>query len=241
MAHDAGDDQAARQHLARALDLVSVSGDRQVTAHVLASAGHVAHHLGEPLEALRASRAGLEVVRSGPCDPDLEAYLLAIEARGFAALREPAEAARCLRLADKALQAERGEPYSPWVPRFDEGSLANEAARCMRQLGQLSEARRQAERVIALRPPDHPRSRAFGMLVQAGVLAASRKPDDAAAIGAEILRVTDGLSSHAITEEFLTLRRLLEPYRSDTVVAGFLTHLDHALRDRYRPPANGLT
>jgi len=243
MAHDAGSDRVARQHLSRALDLVSVSGDRQVTAHVLASTGHVAHHLGEPAETLRVSQAGLEVIRSGPCDPGLEAYLLAIRARGFAALREPAEAARCLREAEKALQAGRGQPCSPWVSRFDQASLASEAARCMRQLGQLSEARRQAETVVALRPADRPRSRAFGMFVQAGVLAANRRPDEAAVIGGEILQATDGLSSQTIVQEFLALRRLLGPYRPATVVAQFLDHLDYALCERSWQPAdlNGVT
>lgn len=42
MAHDAGHDKRARDHFARAWQLASVSGDRQVTAHVLASNGHLA-------------------------------------------------------------------------------------------------------------------------------------------------------------------------------------------------------
>ena len=59
MAHDAGDDERARDHFARAWQLANVSGDRQVTAHVLASNGHLAHHMGDAAEAIRASHAGL--------------------------------------------------------------------------------------------------------------------------------------------------------------------------------------
>jgi hypothetical protein len=232
MAHDAGRDQVARRHFERALSLVTVSGDRQLRAHVLASIGHIAHHVDLADEAFRASQAGLEVLGPGPRDPELEARLLALRARAFAALGEPAEAARSLALAEKAIQAGRSEPRSEWVSGFDEGALASEAARCMRQLGQLSEARRQAERVIALRPADRPRSRAFGMFICAGVLAVNGKPDEAAGVAAEILQATDALGSYIVVQNFRGLRRLLEPYGSSTVVREFLARLDPALRQR---------
>ena len=156
MAHDAGHDVRARDHFARAWQLANVSGDRQVTAHVLASNGHLAHHMGDAAEAIRASHAGLAALAGGPRTPGLEARLYAIEARGFAALREPAEAALRLTLAERALEAGYDEPLSEWVSTCDEGTLAGEAARCLRQLGELGAAQRQAERVIELRPATGP-------------------------------------------------------------------------------------
>lgn len=232
MAHDAGRDHVARLHFTRALDFVSVSGDRQVTAHILASLGHISHQLNDHHEALRAARLGLDALRLGPRDPDLEARLHAIEARGFAALHEPAEVIRCLSLAEKALQGRREEPRSQWVSQFDEGSLASEAARCMHQLGELSEARRQAEVVLSLRPPDRPRSRAFGMFVTANVLLASGHPDAACAVAADILQATDGLGSYVIVQHFLDLQEQLKPYRSNAAVREFLACLGPALRKR---------
>jgi hypothetical protein len=232
MAHDAGQDEVAGQHFRRAFDLISVGGDRQVRAHVLASMAHLAHHVGEPGRALRASRDGLAVLVPGPRDPDLEAHLLALEARGHAALGEPGEAVLCLDLAEKALEVRRGEPRSEWVSVFDEGALASDAARCMRQLGELGEARRQAERVIALRPPGRPRSRAFGMFVHANVLVAQGEPDEACAMAAEILEATNALSSHIVVQQLLELRRLLKPYRSTAAVREFFTVLTPALRKR---------
>ena len=232
MAHDAGRDQMARSHFGRALSLVTISGDRQVKAHVLASIGHLAHHLDDPDEALRASRAGLEALAPGPRDPDLEARLLALQARGFAALGEPAEAAGNLALAEHALRAGRSEPRSEWLSGFDEGALASEAARCMRQLGQLGEARRQAERVIALRPPDRPRSRAFGMFIRAAVLAVNGEPEEAVSTAAEILQTTDALGSYIVVQNFRDLKRLLQPFASSAVVREFLSRLDPALRRR---------
>jgi hypothetical protein len=151
MSHDAGRDQAAREHFARALDLARTGGDRQVIAHILASAGHIADHLGDPDEAIRSAQAGLGALLPG--NPSLRSYLLAVQARGFAGLREHAEAIRCLSLAETALQGARAEPASPWINAFDEASLASEAARCMRALGDLGEARRQAERFLRCVPP----------------------------------------------------------------------------------------
>lgn len=232
MAHDAGQDEVAGQHFRRALDLVSVGGDRQVRAHILASIAHLAHHLGEPGRALRASRDGLTVLVPGPRDPDLEAHLLALKARGHAALGEPGEAVLCLELAEKALGASRDEPRSEWVSVFDEGALASDAARCMRQLGELGEARRQAQRVIALRPSGRPRSRAFGMFVHANVLVAQGEPDEACAMAAEIVEVTNALSSHIVVQQLLELRRLLKPYKATAAVRDLFTVLTPALRER---------
>jgi tetratricopeptide (TPR) repeat protein len=186
----------------------------------------------EPAEALRAAQSGLDVLRRASRDPDLEARLLAIQARGHAALGGRGECARSLALAEAALQVAREEPRSEWVSGFDEGALASDAARCMRTLGQLSEARRQAERVIALCPAGRPRSRAFGQFILAGVLVAEGKLDEAIAIAADILRSTDSLGSYIIVQQFRDLQRSLLPYKTAATVAGFLAGLDPALRDR---------
>jgi tetratricopeptide (TPR) repeat protein len=232
MAHDAGLDQEARNHFERALDFVTVSGDRQVTAHVRASIGHLAHHLNDPAEAVRASRAGLAGLARGARNPELEARLLAVEAKGHAALGDADESGRCLSMAWKALAVPQKEPRSEWISGFDEGSLASEHARCMQQLGRLNAAKQHAERVIALRPPTRPRSRAFGLFIHANVLLAAGKPDEASALGAEILDNTETLGSRIIVQQFIDLRHLLRPYRSSVTVRDFLGRLNPALRER---------
>ncbi|GLZ78061.1 hypothetical protein Afil01_28680 [Actinorhabdospora filicis] len=60
-------------------------------------------------------------------------------ARGFASLQMTKECHQLLARAEAALGAIPNEAPSPWVSRFDEGSLANSLAHCMRQLGDLSE------------------------------------------------------------------------------------------------------
>jgi len=234
MAHDAGRDAAARQHFHRALDLVRIGGDRQLGSHILGSMSHLAHHLNQPDEAIALTRSGQEVLRGGAPNPGLQARLLAMEARGFAAHRESAKCARLLIQAEQALGGDQAEAPSRWVSHFDEGSLASEAARCMRQLAQFGEAQRQALRVIALRPGTRRRSRAFGQLALVTALIAQGEPDEACAVAYEVLEGTQSLSSFLVVQQLRELQGLLEPHRSNTVVADFLVCLSEELRERLR-------
>jgi tetratricopeptide (TPR) repeat protein len=232
MAHDAGRDQAAAQHFSRSLDLVKLGGDKQLGVHVLASMSHLAHHQGKPAEAIQFARRGREALSRGPQLPELEARVLAMQARGYAALRRADDCTNLLLQAEQALGTTPDEERSPWISHFDEGSLASEAARCLRQLGDLAEAQRQAERIIQLRPGDRTRSRAFGQLILVTVLIAQGKPDEACAVAQEVLDATQQLGSFLVIQQLLDLKELLEPHRGNRVVADFLACLDEALRER---------
>ncbi|WFE25736.1 DNA-binding protein [Solwaraspora sp. WMMD791] len=232
MAHDAGRDQTAERHFERSLELVKLGDDRQLGVHILASLSHLAHHRGKPTDALQYARRGLETLSRGPRSPELEARLLAMQARAFAALRQPDDCAQHLIKAERVLEAEPAEERSPWVSHFDEGSLANEAARCLLQIGDLGQAKRQAERVVQLRPGDRTRSRAFGQLILVTVLVARGRPEEACAVAQEVLDATQQLGSYLVIQQLLDLRRLLEPHRGTRVVAEFLSCLDEALRER---------
>lgn len=232
MAHDAGRDTAARQHFGRALDLVQVGGDVQLTAHVLASMSHLAHHLGQPEQAIEHATAGRSALDGGPQQPELEARLLAMQARGLAAIGCAEECAELLRRAEVALGQAADEAPSPWVSGFDEGALANEAARCMRLVGDLSEAERQAQRIVDLRPSERIRSRAIGQILLAGVLVARRRPEEACTVARQVLDGTRSLSSGFVISQLLELRRTLEPHRDVPAVAEFLGCLDAELEER---------
>ena len=234
MAHDAGRDPIAKQHFGRSLALVQVGGDHQLSAHVLGSMSHLASHLDQPDEAIELARQGQAVLRTGSANPGLEARLLALEARGFAGQdnRDAGECVKLLLRAEKALEDTPAEPTSPWVSHFDEGSLASEAARCMRQLGDLDEARRQAERIVTLRPSHRTRSRAFGQLALITVLVAQGKPDEACGIAYDVLAATQSLGSFLVIGQLLELRQALQPHRSSTVVGDFLACLEETVRER---------
>ena len=128
---------------------------------------------------------------------------------------------------------------SVWVSGFDEGSLASDAARCMRHLGQFSAAQDFADKVIELRPPSRPRSRAFGLFIRASVLLAQGNPDEASAVAAEILETVGSLGSHIVVQQFADLRQGLRPYRSSAPVRDFLELLSPALRERLWARPNG--
>ena len=242
MAHDAGSDDLAGAHFSRALDLVRAAGDRRVKAHILASLSHLEEHLRRPDNAVRLARAGREALAGGPRSPDLEARLYALEARGQAALRNGHECIRLLKAAEQAITARPAEEPSSWVSGFDEGALANEAARCMRYLGDLGEARRQAARILVLRPASRARSRAFGQLMLAGTLAQLGRHDEACAVASEIIDATPALGSHVVIQQLRDLARLLGPHRSNGPVREFLSRLDADIRQRqglFRQPGNG--
>lgn len=234
MAHDSGRDGAAKRHFSRALALVQIGGDRQLNAHVLGSMSHLATHLGQPEEAIALAQKGRSVLRAGPANPGLEARMLALEARGTSAQvhAAPADCARLLLDAEKALQNPPSEPASPWVSHFDAGSLASEAARCMRQLGDLSQARHQAEQIIVLRPGHRTRSRAFGQLALASILIAQGEVDHACRIAADALSATQSLGSYLVIAQLMQLQQQLRPYRASPAVAQFLDCLQDTVRDR---------
>ncbi|SBW23038.1 hypothetical protein FDG2_3471 [Candidatus Protofrankia californiensis] len=233
MAHDAGQDMAAWQHFNRSYQLANIGSDRQLSAHILASMSHLADHIGKPNDAIQFAQRGREVLSGGPRQPELEARLLAMHARGLATLRQPKESAQLLVQAEQMLTLSPAEEPSPWVSRFDEGSLASEAARCLRQVGDLRQAQLQAERIIALRPGDRTRSRAFGQLLLVTVFIAQGKPDEACAVAQAVLDATRQLGSYLVIQQLLDLKQLLEPHRAtNKTVAAFLPCLEEALRER---------
>lgn len=232
MAHDAGRDQTAEQHFARSFQLVRLGCDRQLSAHVLASMSHLAHHRRRPADAIQLAQRGLQSLAHGPRLPELEARLLAMQARGFAGSGSTSECAKLMRQAESALTAPAEEERSPWVSRFDEGSLASETAHCLCQLGDFDAARRDAQRIIELRPRERTRSRAFGHLILATTLIAQGKPDEACSVAQKVLEETQQLGSYLVNQQLLELRRRLEPFRRNQVVSDFLHSLEVALRDR---------
>ncbi|WP_347608374.1 hypothetical protein [Acrocarpospora sp. B8E8] len=92
-----------------------------------------------------------------------------------------------LRKAETTLAINPTNPISQWVNNFDEGSFASEAVRCMLLLGDYSEAQRQAERIVELRPAERMRSRAFGKLALSRIFIQRGDFDEACAVAQEVL------------------------------------------------------
>ncbi len=235
MAREAGRDAVAGQHFSRSLALAQLSGDRQLHAHVLGSMSHLASHLGQPDEAIDLARQGQTMLRTGPANGQITARLFALEARGYAGqASKKAECVGTLLQAERTLQDRGADQASPWVSHFDQASLASEATWCMLQLGDLAEARRQAEAIVTIRPSHRTRSRAFGQLALATVLVAQGKPDEACGIGYDVLAATQSLCSYPVIRQLLELRQVLAQHRNSATVAGFLACLQDAVTERLR-------
>ena len=232
MAHDADRNVLAQHHFQHALALAGIGQDSQLRAHILAGMSHMALHVGHPDEAMELAGIGTAKLQEGPANPELAARLMALEARAHAARGESAACARLLLQAEQTLDTVLPAERSTWISRFDEGSLAGEAARSLRQLGQLARARQQAERVLTLRPVDRARSRAFGQLVLARVLIEERDLDGASEVGRDVLDSTQALGSLLVVRQLQRLRDLLAVNRSAPPVAQFLEYLDEELRQR---------
>jgi len=232
MAHDAGRDKAAWQHFIRSFDLSQVGNDPQLMAHILASRSHLASHLDQPEYAIGLARRAQEVLSRGPRQPELEAQLLAMEARGLAARQNARDCIRQLNRAEHALTLRPAEPRSPWVSGFDEAALAIESARCFSDLGDLGAAGRHAERIVALRARDRPRSRAFGQLALVTVLVSQGRLEEACALTQEVLVATRHLSSYPVVQQLVDVRQRIAAQRTTSITAVFLGSLDVALRER---------
>lgn len=204
MAHDGGDDALASRHFARAVRLAETSGDNQVLAHLLASSAHLALSRDDPHRASALARRGLDAV--GPGGPTaIRARLLAMQARSGGAVGDRRTAVAALSSAQAAIGKDRSVPVSPWVSQFDDASLAMEAARAHRAVGDLRAAYEHAEQVVALRPASRARARALGRLAVADVHLARGQADQAAEIVVEVVRDTGHLQSHVVVRQLRDL------------------------------------
>ncbi|MGZ0147950.1 hypothetical protein ACXJJ3_12845 [Kribbella sp. WER1] len=232
MAHDAGRDDRAYNHFLRAFDLSKAGQDHQLRVHVLASMSHLAHHRAKPEEAIRFAQAGEQGLTQGPANPELSARVFAMQARGHAALGRERQTLELLGKAEDALGESHSEEPSMWVSHFDEGALASEAARCMRQLNKHAEAQSRAERIIELRPANRTRSRAFGQLFLSLALLEQREPEEACAVADEVIESTQSLGSHLVVQQLQDIQGQLMPYSGSSVVREFGDKLSDTLRQR---------
>ncbi|WP_405064688.1 hypothetical protein OG474_26565 [Kribbella sp. NBC_01505] len=232
MAHDAGRDDRAYSHFLRAFHLSKAGQDRQLGVHVLASLSHLAHHRADPNGAIRFAQAGETALAEGPANPELRARLLAMQARGRAALGDDHETRTLLGKAESALTgSSSGEP-SEWISHFDSGSLASEAARCMRQLGRPAETQSHAEAIIRLRPSNRTRSHAFGQLFLTAALIDQGEPEHACRVLQDVVESTQSLGSYLVVQQLREIYERLTPYAGINSVAETRQMLAETLRQR---------
>jgi len=234
MAHDTGRDFKARQHFDKAFRLASAAGHHALAANICASLSHLAGQLGQASDAVRIADAGLARASRDAGTGRLTARLYTMRARGLSMRGDAQGCAAALADAERTLDAVSGEEPAEWIAHFDDASLAAEAAMCLRQLGELAQAERQARRVIELRNGDRVRSRAFGQLTLARVLVDAHRHDEAAVLGREVCAVASSLTSVRVQARLDRLGDILTPHQNSPDVAEFLADLG-SLRSRDEP------
>lgn len=222
MAHDAGQDQQARQHFHSSFRLAAAAENAALSANACASMSHLAGQLGQADDAVRIANAGLDRAVTAAGTTQLVARLHALKARGLSIKGESAECEAALDDAGHALTGP-GEDLADWLARFDEASLASEASLCFRQLGNLAAAESQANRVIELRASDRVRARAFAQLTLARVFLDAGRVEESAFVGAAVCDVVPALTSERVVARLDKLGRALAAHTAVPGVAAFLT------------------
>ncbi|MBW4717220.1 hypothetical protein [Saccharothrix obliqua] len=190
MAVDTGQPGLAQRYYIQALRLSQATGDRGMGAYVLAAGmSRVALRLGSPHEAVQLARVAQEGVR-GPGAPTARVACHVAEARAHALL---GDARACEKAAGQAAESlARGDSgeVPEWGAGVDRAHLAEELARCSRDLDRPEDAARWAWEALRGCPPDRARRRALRLLLLASArlrLGEVEESRDTAAQAVELL------------------------------------------------------
>ncbi|MBB5953942.1 hypothetical protein FHS29_000512 [Saccharothrix tamanrassetensis] len=210
MAIDTGQPGLAQRYYIQALRLTQAAGDRGMGGYVLASGmSRVALKLDTPREAVQLARVAQEGSR-GRSTPAVQAVCHAAEARGHAML---GDARACERAADKAIDAlEHGDPdrEPDWVAHVDRAYLAEELARCARDLDQPATAVRCSEEALLGCHPGRSRRRGLRLLLLASAQLRAGDVDQSHCTAVQATQVLRGLYSAQCTSDLEDFRVRLE-------------------------------
>jgi tetratricopeptide (TPR) repeat protein len=222
MAHDAGQDDRARQHFDRAFRFAKAADHPALIGSVCASLSHLAGQYGRAADAERTAASGFTHAAHSEDNGCLLARLHAMSARAHAMRGDKASCRTALRESEQALDTAAGERSAEWTAPFDHGSLAAEAALCLRQLGSLNAAEQHARQALSLRGDEHVRSRAFNRITLARILVDAGRSTEAATIGQQVCTTIPILTSHRIRTRLARLAEAIEPCSTDPEVSAFL-------------------
>jgi tetratricopeptide (TPR) repeat protein len=150
---DSADHGLAQSWYLRALRLANEASDGPLGAFILRAMAHQAVDLGHGRQCADLAESALELAR-GHGSPGVVALLTVVKARGYASQHEPGAAVAAIREAELCLGRADWGAEPGWLGRaggFDEASLANQTAQCLRDLGDLGQAEAQFKRSVAMR------------------------------------------------------------------------------------------
>ncbi|CAL9423421.1 tetratricopeptide repeat protein [Streptomyces sp. enrichment culture] len=222
LAHDSGRVEDARSHYAEALATARVGGDPGLEAHAFSNTSFLARDAGRFREAVRAAQAGQHAAKH-LSSARLLSLLALREAGGWAGLADRAACEEALGRAHTLFGRGASDADPEWMSFFGEPELEFLEAQCWSLLGEPDRAVRHARRAAALNDPNFARNLALYRAQLAADLARGGAPEEAAAVGGQVLDLLGDVRSTRIESMLAETARVLHPHRARPEVAAFLT------------------
>ncbi|WP_320774039.1 hypothetical protein [Streptomyces sp. CRN 30] len=221
LAHDSGRFDDARSHYAEALATARMAGDPALEAHAFCNTAFLARDAGRPREAVRTAQAAQRAAR--PLGSARLMSLLALrEAGGWAGLADRTGCEQALARAQALYERGPTESDPEWMSFYGEAELEGLEAQCWSMLGDWPRAARHARHAARLQEPHFTRNIALYKAELADDLARGGRPDEAAAVGMEVLDLLGEVQSSRIQTMLAGTARVLLPHRRASGVSSFL-------------------
>ncbi|MFD5464283.1 hypothetical protein ACFWIQ_15885 [Kitasatospora sp. NPDC127059] len=234
MSHDVGLEPTAQKYFMMAAEAAKEAGDRPRAGEAISRAARQMVHLGradEAIELMSAAKAG-----GGLLLPRTRAMFNTVEAWARASIGHSQDTYRLLGEAEELFTEDAPEPPPSWMQVFDEAELRGMQALVLRTLAEhdpaaAPQARRHAERVIALREgTGQLRSALFDRITLASVHWITGEPDAAEFQAKMVMNLIGQNSSHRTWDRLREMYRLTARYRGLPVVDELRAQLGRELR-----------
>lgn len=220
LSFDSGRHALAQRYHIQALRLAQAADDRAYGAYVMANMACQAVYLGHGWEAVQLARAAQQGA-GGALTHRAQALVLAMEARGHAAMNNERACSEALRAAERSLEASDGDDDPGWCQYFDKAELAHEFAHCHRDLGMPHATQRFAHEAIGIRADGYTRRCAQDTTFMAAAHLVERELDQACAKAGEALGIASRLNSSQCNDFLREFRTQLQPFAGERVVREF--------------------
>jgi tetratricopeptide (TPR) repeat protein len=221
--HDAGNFQASRYWLDRALEWSYATGDIDITTYILARKGQLAGDMGDAITAIGVSTAAKAQARP---DTKLGAIAATYAAYGHALAKDPTASARALDDAQTILSTLDLDPSSPWGTWMDSSYVDVHRARSHHVLGDHRRAAEGFQNAIIGLPSGYHRDRGVYLARESLAHAGAKETEQAATVGLQALSIAQATSSARIITELTRLDGQLERWGSIPAVSEFRDTFD---------------
>jgi hypothetical protein len=224
MAADVGRHALAQRFYLQALNLAMSAGDQLYAASVLCHSSRLTAQIGHRTmtrrdrvrygrEAVAQARAGHSIA-SRAATPVLGALLCAVEARGHALLDDASATRTSVLDAQRRYERTRPGEEPTWLGFYSAAELAADLGRCLRDIGEPTQAARLMTRALDGYEPWRVRSRCFVQTDLAAAHVIGREFEHAAALGHEAVDTVAQVDSARALDRLRVLQRQIRPLRA---------------------------